>query len=141
MPSGSGIIGQTSKNRMWKETEATRNMGRRDQESLFREEELSPIEVEQEVLVNSTEYQETATKATGAKLMALLEKQEYRCALSGRKLTPKTAVIDHITPASKGGGNEIENLQWLHKDVNRAKGTLSQEEFIRVCRMVVAYQR
>lgn len=30
--------------------------------------------------------------------------------------------IDHIVPVSEGGGNEIENLQWLCRYHNRQKG-------------------
>lgn len=72
--------------------------------------------------------------------MQLLNKQDRRCALSGVLLTPASAVIDHIIPVSQGGTNHLSNLQWLHADVNRAKGTLNQAEFLAVCRKVAAYQ-
>lgn len=77
--------------------------------------------------------------ATGAELMRLLKQQEYRCALTGEKLTPDTAQLDHKTPKSKGGGDTLDNLQWLDRTVNRMKGSMTTEEFIAVCRRVVQW--
>jgi 5-methylcytosine-specific restriction endonuclease McrA len=68
--------------------------------------------------------------------MRLLEFQRYRCALTGRQLTPTTAALDHIVPIRCGGQHVIENAEVLHKDVNRAKGALTNSEFIQLCREV-----
>lgn len=65
---------------------------------------------------------------TAAKVLKLLEYQRYRCALTGRKLTPATSALDHVLPISRNGSNNIENAQVLHSDVNRAKGALTNEE-------------
>lgn len=70
-------------------------------------------------------------------VMRLLEWQDYRCALSGRPLTPETASLDHIVPVRDGGRHTIENVQVLHKEVNRAKSTLAHEQFVQLCREVV----
>jgi len=72
-------------------------------------------------------------------ILRLVKQQQYRCALTGRELTPETAALDHIVPVSRGGEQRIENAQVLHKEVNRAKGTLTNEEFIALCREVVAH--
>jgi len=69
-------------------------------------------------------------------VLRLLEHQQYRCALTGRNLTPETAALDHIVPIRVGGDHLIENTQALHKDVNRAKGSLTSDEFIGLCREV-----
>lgn len=69
----------------------------------------------------------------------LLRRQQYRCALSGRELTPTTAALDHIVAISRGGGHSIENAQVLHRDVNRAKNVMGNEEFVALCRDVVAW--
>ena len=76
-------------------------------------------------------------RVTTANVMQLLEHQGYRCALTGRRLQPATASLDHITPIRSGGEHVIENTQVLHKDVNRAKSTLTNEEFVQLCREVV----
>ena len=62
-------------------------------------------------------------------LRSLLKQQNYTCAISGVKLTPGTASLDHIVPHSHGGSDDIENAQWLHTEVNRMKGNLTNEEF------------
>lgn len=72
-------------------------------------------------------------------VLRLLEHQHYRCALTGRTLTPQTAAIDHIVPIRLGGEHTIENTQILHKDVNRAKGSMTSEEFIGLCREVARW--
>jgi len=74
--------------------------------------------------------------ARGAEVIALGETQEDRCALSGKVLTPEIAELDHIIPVAKGGGNNIENLQVVHRKVNRMKGTLGNEEFIELCKLI-----
>jgi 5-methylcytosine-specific restriction endonuclease McrA len=71
-------------------------------------------------------------------LRILLERQCYRCALTGRQLTPDTASVDHVIPLSRGGSHSIDNLQIVHSIVNKAKGSLTQDEFIALCRDVAA---
>lgn len=72
-------------------------------------------------------------------VMLLLEYQQYRCALTGRKLTPQVAALDHIVPIRFDGEHIIANVQVLHKDVNRAKGSLTSAEFIHMCKEVVDF--
>jgi hypothetical protein len=71
--------------------------------------------------------------ATPSQLMETLKRQKFRCALSGVKLSPETAQLDHIEPLSDGGSNDASNLQWLDARVNKAKNTMSQAEFVRMC--------
>lgn len=72
-------------------------------------------------------------------VLRLLDWQGYRCALTGRRLTPETASLDHIVPVRDGGVHTIQNVQVLHKEVNRAKATMNSEQFIRMCHEVVDY--
>jgi len=66
-------------------------------------------------------------------VIRLLERQGHRCALSGWPLTPQTAALDHIVAVTRGGLHRLDNVQVLHRDVNRAKYTLTNEEFIALC--------
>jgi len=72
-------------------------------------------------------------------ILSLIERQEFRCALTGRNLEPATAAFDHVVSLSHGGEHVIGNAQILHRDVNRAKGVLTNEQFIQLCRDVVAW--
>lgn len=80
---------------------------------------------------------EQATAITAKGLRRLLEEQSYRCALTGRELTPDVATVDHKHPLSDGGTNTLDNVQIVHCDVNQAKGAMSQEAFLAMCREVV----
>ena len=78
-------------------------------------------------------------KVTAKELYALLDRQQYRCALTGRKLTPSCATLDHRTPLSRGGEHDLSNIQILDKQINVAKGTMTQVEFIQVCHEVIEW--
>lgn len=71
-------------------------------------------------------------------LKRMLEMQQYKCALTGWDLTPKTATVDHIHPLSQDGTHTIDNVHIVHTMANRAKGTLSLEQFVQLCRAVAA---
>lgn len=73
--------------------------------------------------------------------MNLVEEQNYRCALSGRELTPETASIDHVVPIARGGEHNLENLWVVDQQVNSAKGTMTLEEFLSVCNDVISHRR
>lgn len=66
----------------------------------------------------------------------LLEKQEFRCALSNVKLeysydtNKQTLSLDRIDSLK---GYVEDNVQWVHKDINMMKQSYSQEYFIDFC--------
>ena len=67
-------------------------------------------------------------------ILSILEKQQYKCALTGEPLTPETATLDHKLAVSRGGSiDDVDNFQVLHTDVNKAKGSMTNEEFISLC--------
>lgn len=74
-------------------------------------------------------------------LYELLEVQDYRCALTGRELSPDDVALDHIVPISNGGDFSLANSQLVSKSANRAKHTLSQDDFIELCKSVAATQK
>ena len=47
----------------------------------------------------------------------------------GNKLTKKNVTLDHIIPKSRGGTNELNNLQILTVFENLAKRDMTQEEW------------
>jgi 5-methylcytosine-specific restriction endonuclease McrA len=48
---------------------------------------------------------------------------------TGKKLKRDESTIDHITPKSKGGKDEWENLALTCKEINSKKGNKSNNEF------------
>lgn len=78
-------------------------------------------------------------------ICALLELQDYKCALSGVDIWFAESEWSH----SRGGSNasvdridsnigyEKDNVQMVHKHVNVMKRSLSDEEFVSFCRLIV----
>ncbi len=73
----------------------------------------------------------------------LLVKQQYKCALSGIHIVTSvshpvaTASLDRID--SKGGYTP-ENVQWVHKNINKMKTDLDEFTFITLCEAVARCQ-
>jgi CRISPR/Cas system Type II protein with McrA/HNH and RuvC-like nuclease domain len=83
----------------------------------------------------------SSPKITAVQLLAKLESQQMRCALTGRELSPEFAAPDHIVPLSRGGKNVIANIQIVHSDANRAKHGMMEADFIALCREVADWSR
>ena len=72
----------------------------------------------------------------------LWEKCEGQCALTGRPLVLTnfvargTASVDRIDSSL---GYEPDNIQFVHKWINRMKGSMSQQQFIELCTKVADY--
>lgn len=74
----------------------------------------------------------------------LLIRQNHKCKLSGIDISigntkkRSTASLDRIDSTK---GYTKDNIQWLHKDVNRMKQEFSQEYFINICKNIVKRTR
>jgi len=62
-----------------------------------------------------------------------------RCALTGWEITESCFELDHIVSIQDGGTDEVDNLQAVHPLVNRAKGTMGNQQFIDMCAAVAAH--
>lgn len=71
-------------------------------------------------------------------LARIWKRQRGRCALSGRRLD-RSAEVDHIFPRSRGGTDALENLQWLSREVNRAKREMIEADFIAMCQEIAGW--
>lgn len=74
----------------------------------------------------------------------LIELQKYKCALSGIEIKFKD-VIDKTQTASldridSSKGYTPGNVQWVHKDINKIKGRLSDEKLIMWCKLIKDYK-
>lgn len=70
-------------------------------------------------------------------IRAMLARQGYKCAYTGNELTPQNTGADHKIPVSKGGSHELSNIALVTQAVNSAKGTMTLDEFVTMCRKVV----
>ena len=61
----------------------------------------------------------------------LLEREEYRCFYTGKKITDKNCYLDHVQPQSNGGGNSYKNIVASCFDANSMKSNKTVEDFIR----------
>lgn len=77
---------------------------------------------------------------TAKMVMDLVESQKFRCSLSGRVLTPETASLDHVVPLGRGGAHDISNVSVVDHQVNSAKGTMTVDEFVKLCQDVTDHQ-
>jgi hypothetical protein len=76
----------------------------------------------------------------------LFLKQGRKCALSGVDLKlerrsrekKQTASLDRI---DSNGGYTKNNVQWIHKDINRIKGMYDNEQFIDICDKISNYRK
>lgn len=67
----------------------------------------------------------------------LFNSQQGICPYTGRKLTLGVdASIDHIVPKSRGGSDDLNNLQWVYYQVNFMKGDMLEEEFLELARSI-----
>ena len=78
-------------------------------------------------------------KITPSDLFKIAKKQKLTCPFTGQKLTNENISVDHIIPKSKGGINEPSNIRLVLKPINIAKQSMTDEEFINMCRSVVNY--
>lgn len=74
-----------------------------------------------------------AYKFAAKDFYALLEKQQYRCALSGRELNPVSTDAEHIQPLEHGGQHIPENIYLIVRDAARLKRHLTEAQVIELC--------
>jgi hypothetical protein len=81
---------------------------------------------------------------TISQLWELYKNQKGLCALSGlliefNKKTAKasSASLDRIDSSK---GYDIDNLQWVHKDINLMKMDFSQDKFLELCKKIITHK-
>ena len=66
---------------------------------------------------------------TDGKRQSIYTRYDGHCAYCGQHMKQKNMTVDHLTPQSKGGGNNIENLMPCCRDCNTMKGANSIDTF------------
>jgi hypothetical protein len=90
--------------------------------------------------LNRGENKVLKVELTIEQLFNKLVEQDFKCALSKIPLnvlhidpTASNASIDRIDSL---GDYTINNIQWVHKDINRIKNNFTQHRFIELCKLV-----
>ncbi len=91
-----------------------------------------------EVPFSGKRTKKARTEASGIELILKYHEQKAHCALSGLPISIDEMACDHIVARELGGADTIDNLQWVHRDINNMKGTIEQERFIKLCRLVAS---
>lgn len=72
-------------------------------------------------------------------LKNLLKIQNYKCALSGDKISFDCDIeLDHILPTTRGGNNDLSNVRWVTKQANRLKQNLTDIELKELCKKILS---
>lgn len=76
----------------------------------------------------------------------IYEKQNRKCALTNLDIFFSEKYSDHTGNASldridSNKDYTVDNVQWVHKEVNRMKGSLSENEFINFCKLISKHSK
>lgn len=80
-------------------------------------------------------------KFTDYEKKTIYAKGNGRCAICGRPIDFNSMTVDHKIPLSKGGTNELSNLQPACPTCNFLKNGLTMDELEEKMRKIIAYQR
>lgn len=80
---------------------------------------------------------EKQTRFKPSQIKDLLHKQDFKCFLSGRELTPSNIEAEHIIPLAKGGKHEIDNICLIIDSLRDLKRYYTIEEIRDLCKDVL----
>lgn len=89
------------------------------------------------------ELRELSFEITIENLADLFIKQNGICALSGVEITLKSKHIEQTASVDRkdsSKGYTLDNIQWVHKTINKMKNNLNEIEFIELCRKITEYR-
>lgn len=79
------------------------------------------------------------TQTYWKELKKLIEKQNFKCALSGDQISFDDGIeLDHILPTTRGGNNDLSNVRWVTKQANRLKQNLTDIELKELCKKILS---
>jgi 5-methylcytosine-specific restriction endonuclease McrA len=71
-------------------------------------------------------------------LKLLIERQNYKCALTGDAISFEDNIeLDHKLPTYRGGANDLSNVQWVTKEANWFKRALTENELLTLCEKIL----
>lgn len=80
------------------------------------------------IVIISTNYSKIPTKNFRPTTQSIMERDNFTCQYTGKKLPRSKLNLDHILPKDKGGRDTFENLVTCDKEINFKKGNKLNEE-------------
>lgn len=80
-------------------------------------------------------------KFTDYEKKTIYAKANGKCAICGKPVKYKEMTVDHRVPLTKGGTNDLENLQLAHLSCNRAKADMLSDELSELAEQIVRHSR
>jgi 5-methylcytosine-specific restriction endonuclease McrA len=74
------------------------------------------------------EYSKVPKKKPRLSMSAVRDRQRNRCAYTNRELGPGEGNLDHVTPRSRGGQTNWNNIVYADKRINSQKADRTPEE-------------
>lgn len=115
--------------------QSKRTMSEDQRERLRKQKTRRKVERQRERYNNDPEYQAKvkAKKIRRKRLLVgalvenvnreiVVERDGWRCAICGKRVTRKTWSLDHVVPLSAGGAHSYHNVALAHRSCNSARG-------------------
>ncbi len=105
---------------------AARNLINNNREETTHKTETNKPKTTKNTIRKSKAQHNTSTRSRNISKsvrVSVLNRDRYKCVFCGRSSKKVELEVDHIVPFSKGGSNDISNLQTLCFDCNRGKGS------------------
>lgn len=80
-------------------------------------------------------------KFTDYEKKTIYAKANGKCAICGKPVKFKEMTVDHRVPLTKGGTNDLGNLQLAHLSCNRAKADMLPDELSELAEQIVRHSR
>lgn len=87
-----------------------------------------------DIMANRIQFNDFQKKSVYAKCNG-------KCAICGKPVKFKKMTIDHITPLSRGGTNDIKNLQLACKRCNSMKSNMTMDDMMGQISEILKYNR
>jgi len=83
-------------------------------------------------------YTRLGSQSYWKELKLLIEKQNFKCALTGDEISFEMDIeLDHKLPKYRGGTNDLSNVQWVTKEANWFKRALTENELLILCEKIL----
>ncbi|MEQ9363938.1 MAG: hypothetical protein RIF32_06835 [Leptospirales bacterium] len=79
-------------------------------------------------------------KFFAANFWSLMQEQDYRCALTGRELTPDNTEVELREPFRESGRTEIDNHYIIVRDVAYTARHVKEEAIVQLAAEIVQYR-